>query len=277
MKLTAAGYTGGGYEIAGLAWHQGFNDRVNSTYTAEYEANMTNFIKDIRTQFGVPNLPVSIGNTGMDNAPTGAGSLVEAQANVADPVKHPEFAGTVTTVNTIPFDYGKLLGGTDEGYHWYWNAETYFNIGESMGKAMMALLPADSSTPFSAWALDPAQGLTAGVNDGLADDPDQDGIKNQLEFVLGGAPMTSSQSSLPVLTQSTGSWTFAYNHSVASRPPATTQIVEYGDNLSGWTQVAIPLSSATNVTITPQGQTDRVEVALPPLGAKGFVRLKVSQ
>ncbi len=270
-------YTGGGYEIAGFGWHQGWNDRSNGAYTAEYEANMANLILDLRTQFSVPNLPVVIGNTGMANAPTGPGSLIEAQGNVADPTKHPELAGNVTTVNTIPFDYGVLLGEVDEGYHWNWNAESYYNIGESMAKAMMALLPADSSTPYSAWALDPAQGLTAGINDDPTADPDFDGIENQLEFVLGGAPVTSSQTPLPALTKSTSSWVFSYNRSVASRPPGTTQIVEYGNNLTGWTQLTIPATTAGSVTITPLGQMDHVEVALPALGNSGFVRLKVTQ
>ena len=268
-------YTGGGYEIAGFAWHQGFNDRINSAYTAEYEANLTNLIQDIRTQFSVPNLPFVIGDTGMDNAPIGPGSLIEAQGNVADPTKHPEFAGTVITVKTKPFDYGQLLGASDEGYHWDWNAESYFNIGESMGKAMMTLLPTFSSTPFSAWTQDPAQGLTPGLNDGLLNDPDFDGISNLMEFVLLGNPLVSSQAALPALTESSGAWVFAYDRSVASRPPATTQIVEYGNDLTGWTPLTIPLSSAANVTITPQVQTDRVQVILPSLGAKAFARLKV--
>ena len=270
-------YTGGGYEITGFAWHQGWNDRSNGAYTAEYEANMANLILDLRTQFSVPNLPVVIGNTGMANAPTGPGSLIEAQGNVADPTKHPELAGNVTTVNTIPFDYGVLLGEVDEGYHWNWNAESYYNIGESMAKAMMALLPPDSSTPYGAWALDPAQGLTAGINDDPTDDPDFDGIENQLEFVLGGAPVSSSQTPLPTLTKSTGSWVFSYDRSVASRPPGTTQIVEYGNNLTGWTQLTIPANTSGSVTITPLGQMDHVEVALPALGTTGFVRLKVAQ
>ena len=270
-------YTGGGYEIAGFGWHQGFNDRINSTYTAEYEANMTDFIKDIRTQYSLPNLPFVIGDTGMDNGATGPGSLIEAQANVADPAKHPEFAGTVITVKTKPFDYGQLLGASDEGYHWDWNAESYFNIGESMAKAMMTLLPTYSSTPFSAWTLDPAQGLTAGLNDGLLDDPDFDGVSNLMEFVLRDNPRVSSQAALPALTESSGSWVFTYDRSVASRPPANTQIVEYGNDLTGWTQLTIPLNSATNVTISPQGQTDRVQVILPALGDKAFARLKVVQ
>ena len=273
------GYTGGGYEITGFGWHQGFNDRINTTYTAEYEANMTNLIKDLRTQFSVPNLPVVIGETGMANAPTGPGSLVEAQRNVADPAKHPEFAGTVITVKTTQFDYGTLLGTSTEGFHWNWSGESYFNIGESMGLAMMSLLPPTVIlTPFESWAANPAQGLTAGVNDGPMDDPDHDGILNLMEFALGGAPMTASQSQLPTQTHPVGgAWTFAYDRSVASRPPATTQIVEYGDDLSGWTPVTIPLNSATNVAITYQGATDHVVVTLAPLGTKGFVRLKVSQ
>jgi hypothetical protein len=132
-------------------------------------------------------------------------------------------------------------------------------------------------SPYQAWAANPAQGLAAGVNDGPADDPDLDGIENQLEFVLGGAPTVSSQAPLPTLTKATGSWTFTYNRSVASRPPGTTQIVEYGDTLTGWTQLAIPAGSTTNVAITPQGDTDRVEVTLQALGATGFARLKVTQ
>jgi autotransporter-associated beta strand protein len=132
-------------------------------------------------------------------------------------------------------------------------------------------------TSFETWAADPAQGLTTGVNDGPLDDPDFDGFSNLLEFVLGGEPMVSSQAIRPNLTQTGGVWVFSYQRSVASRPPGTTQIVEYGDNLSGWTQVIIPLESEANTTIIPQGQTDRVELMLPTQGTKCYARLKVTQ
>ncbi len=140
-------YSGGGYEIAGFGWHQGWNDRVTPGYVAEYEANLTNLIKDLRAEFSAPNMRVSIGNTGMANAPSGPGSLIEAQGNVSDPAKHPEFTGTVATVDTRPFDFGELSGVNDQGFHWYFNGESYFNIGESMGQAMMALLPPINSLP----------------------------------------------------------------------------------------------------------------------------------
>ena len=355
-------YTGGGYEIVGFGWHQGYNDRINAGYAAEYEANMAHFITDVRAALGVPNLPFSIGNTGMAVANSDAGALtvIAAQAAVANPALHPEFAGTVNTVETRPFDNGELLGGSSEGFHWYWSAESYFNIGESMGKAMMALLPTSSSakdiltfvfpgqpattisgtnisvtvpygtsvmalaptftlsalataspvsgttrnfttsqtytitaqdlstqvytvtvtvapSPFSTWASNPAQGLTAGVNDGPLDDPDRDGIVNLLEFTLGGAPMVSSRTILPMLTPNGTNWVFEYNRSDLSLPPATTQMVEYGSDLAGWTVVTIPTTTAGIVTITPGSPSDHVTVTIPVLGTKVFVRLKVTQ
>jgi hypothetical protein len=351
-----------GYEIVGFGWHQGWNDRGSAGAVAEYEANMANLIKDLRTEFGVPNLPFVIGTTSMSNVDSDSLGLqlVAAQKAVANPTLHPEFAGTVATIDTKAYDYGTDASPSSEGYHWNWNAESYFNIGEKMGQAMVGLLSSQSSakdiltftvpsqtasaisgstisvtvpagtdlaslvpaftlsplatatpvsgvardftspqtytvtgqnlstktytvtvsvssSPYADWASNPAQGLTSGVNDSPTDDPDHDGVTNLLEFALHGQPMVSSQSVLPALTKSAGSWVFAYDRNVASRPPATTQIVEYGDNLSGWTQVTIPLGSATNVTITPQGETDHVEVSLPLLGTKGFVRLRVTQ
>ena len=74
------------------------------------------------------------------------GNVLVAQLNVGNPALHPEFAGTVTTVDTRPFDYGELMGVNNQGYHWYFNGESYFNIGESMGQAMMRMLPA-ATTP----------------------------------------------------------------------------------------------------------------------------------
>ena len=59
--------------------------------------------------------------------------------------------------------------------------------------------------------------------------------------------------------------------------PATTQIVEYGSSLTGWTAVNIPVTTAGLVTITPGSPSDHVKVTLPAGGNQQFVRLKVSQ
>jgi hypothetical protein len=131
-------------------------------------------------------------------------------------------------------------------------------------------------SPFDAWALDPAQALTAGVNNGPLDDPDGDGICNLLEFTLGGAPKTPSQNVLPKLTRSGNLWVFEYDRSDLSLP-ATKQVVEYGGDLAGWIPVTIPASTAGPVTITPGSPSDHVTVTLPGQGAKTYFRLKVTQ
>jgi hypothetical protein len=43
---------------AGFVWLQGENDALDQTNANSYEKNLTNLIKDIRTKFGVPDLPV---------------------------------------------------------------------------------------------------------------------------------------------------------------------------------------------------------------------------
>jgi hypothetical protein len=130
---------------------------------------------------------------------------------------------------------------------------------------------------YASWATDPAQGLTAGVNDGPLDDPDHDGVANLIEFTLGGAPMVSSQSVMPKLALLGGNWVFEYDRNDASIAPATIQVVEYGSDLAGWTPVTIPTTSGGVVTITDGGSSDHVRVTLPSSGSQTFVRLKVSQ
>jgi len=155
--------------------------------------------------------------------------------------------------------------------------QTYTVTAQNGSTQVYTVTVTPGPSPFSLWAADPAQGLSAGVNDGLLDDPDHDGISNLMEFALGGAPMVSSQTILPVITHTGGTWFYEYDRSDLSQPPATTQEVEYGNNLSGWAAITIPADSAGAVTITPGTPSDHIKVTIPALGANGFVRLKVSQ
>jgi hypothetical protein len=132
------------------------------------------------------------------------------------------------------------------------------------------------TAPFDIWAEDPAQGLTAGVNNGALDDPNRDGVCNLLAFVLGGAPMNSAVSVLPTLTQSGGNWIFEYDRSDVSLL-GTTQVVEYGSEFGTWTPISIPATSSGSVTIIPGSPSDHVRVVVPASGAKMFMRLKVTQ
>ena len=51
--------------------------------------------------------------------------IAEAQLNVADPKRHPEFAGTVKTIDTRPFWRGPEVSPKNQDYHYNHNAETY--------------------------------------------------------------------------------------------------------------------------------------------------------
>ena len=130
-------YQGQGYEIAGLVWWQAHKDS-GSTKEA-YEKNLVNLINDVRKEFKVPNLPVAVATGGFHGYRLFSGKwkgVWEAQMAVADPKQHPEYAGTVSTVDTRDF-WRKISvspGGAD--YHYNLNAETYMLTGEALGRAM---------------------------------------------------------------------------------------------------------------------------------------------
>ena len=135
-------YKGQGYETVGFGWHQGWNDRIDAKRTAEYEANLVNLIKDVRAEFKTPKLPFVVATTGMARAVTEptAMKLIAAQTAVSDSNRYPGFAGNVATVDTRPFDYGENSPAPAGPYHWNSNGESYFHIGEEMGRAMMKLI-----------------------------------------------------------------------------------------------------------------------------------------
>lgn len=128
---------GRSYVLAGFGWHQGWNDRINDKHNAEYESNMAHFIRDMRKDLGVQKLPFVIAETGMtgpEEKHPRALSLMKAQAAVAE---FPEFRGNVAFVSTRDFWRTQEQSPTSQGYHWNSNAETYYLIGEAMGKAML--------------------------------------------------------------------------------------------------------------------------------------------
>ena len=130
----------GRYELVGFGWHQGWNDRIDDKHNAAYESNLAHFIRDIRRELGVEKLPFVIAETGMsglEEKHPRALSLMKAQAAVAE---HPDFQGNVAFVTTRALWRPQELSPSGQGYHWNTNAETYYLIGDAMGKAMLGLL-----------------------------------------------------------------------------------------------------------------------------------------
>lgn len=63
------GYEGQGYELAGMAWFQGWNDycvwRDAPEILEQYPGNLAAMIRDLRAELGAPDLPVVIGELGI--------------------------------------------------------------------------------------------------------------------------------------------------------------------------------------------------------------------
>jgi hypothetical protein len=139
-------YDGRGFEIAGFAWHQGWNDRINPKFTAEYAVNMTNFIRDMRKALGVRGLPFVIATTGMDGRDIYT-DLEHKQLSIPDKNVWPEFTGNVSVVDTrkpyegLTFWEEEEWSPAAQGFHWNRNAKTYVNIGLAMADAMSIMTP----------------------------------------------------------------------------------------------------------------------------------------
>ena len=139
-------YKGQGMEIAGLCWHQGWNDQYGGL-DLQYETNLAAFIKDIRSVehgLGVPNLPVVIASSGMISNES---PVVQGQLALGDTTKYPQFEGNLAVIDTDkPYGPGKMgfkfdnQGPTDKvGYHWNNHARSYTNIGIAMAAEMAKL------------------------------------------------------------------------------------------------------------------------------------------
>ena len=138
---------GRGYELAGLVWYQGWNDGVDpKNAVPEYEQNLVNLIHNVRGDLQSPKLPVIIGElTGPWVQASGSwDALRKAQAAVA---RRPEFAGNVIFVPTHDFvRKPEDSPNPTHGHHEFGNAETYFLVGDALGKGMMQLLSGKTTT-----------------------------------------------------------------------------------------------------------------------------------
>ncbi len=136
LKKDFPAYDGSPVELAGFVWYQGWNDGVNpKTAVPEYEQNLAHLIRDVRKEFKAPKLPVVIGElTGpWVDAPKEWTALRQAQANVA---RMPEFKDTVVFVPTREFvRKPEDSPNPSHGHHEFGNAETYFLVGDALGKA----------------------------------------------------------------------------------------------------------------------------------------------
>jgi len=126
------------YEVAGFFFWQGEKDGGNPAHAGRYEQNLVRFIKQLRTDFKSPDAKFVLATLGesVKGSEGNGGKILNAQLAVdGKSGKYPEFKGNVATVYANPLS----LGGSGNS-HYGGNAETYMNVGEAMGQAMVELL-----------------------------------------------------------------------------------------------------------------------------------------
>ena len=126
------------YEIGGFFFWQGAKDSGNLMNAVKYEKNLVCLINDLRKDFNAPKAPFVCATMGhaKKEGKGNATRITKAQLAVDGKTgKYPEFKGNVATFYSHPVSKGGSANG-----HYGGNPETYMNVGEGMGKAMVELL-----------------------------------------------------------------------------------------------------------------------------------------
>lgn len=144
-----------GYEIAGFVWFQGFNDQFDPEFRANYKDNMIHFIKDVRKEYEVPNMPFVIGvlGTGVTAEKVAANEVSVGQREAA---KVTEFKGNVAAVESYteyshfsnevfqkgwPKHYHEWSTvGSDRPYHYLGSGAFFVRLGDSFANAIWDLM-----------------------------------------------------------------------------------------------------------------------------------------
>ena len=177
-------------------------------------------------------------------------------------------------------EYGSSASGADNGGM---GAEAFDDFFTGTGRLVInSVVP---PTPFETFAA--SFGLT-GANSGPADDFDNDGIDNLLEFVFGGDPTISEPDIAPCVVSADGdNLLVTFQRSDASESSVTVTI-ELSDDLTfstpenniviGADTNAGPIApSNSSFTVVNDGGFDTITVTIPNSGATNFARVIATQ
>jgi fibronectin-binding autotransporter adhesin len=213
-----------------------------------------------------------------DVNPAGSGSSGKIHAGALDITNASvafNLTGTLDDAAYVIADYTSLTGTAFATA----TAPTGYTINYSYnGSTQIALV---KNAGYDSWAT--AKGLT-GANNGPQQDPNNNGITNLMEYVLNGDPLNgeSPQAILPTQDSSGANLVFTF-HRLHESASDTTQVFQYGTDLTGWTDVAIAAGTYGSVTVAvtadfPATGIDEVVVTVPKgVNDKLFGRLYVTK
>jgi hypothetical protein len=174
------GYAAQGFEIAGYGWWQGHKDQ-SDPHSSRYEQNLVRFIKDLRqyyenrypanTKTDAPFVLATVAfDGGWNNTSTHFLNIANGQLAVSGETgNYPEFEGNVKTVEARGFWRDSSVSPSTAGYHYNNNAETYYLVGDALGRAMAELLTpysVDAGDDMITWSGE-SIGLDATVQEGI--------------------------------------------------------------------------------------------------------------
>lgn len=126
------------YELAGFVWQQGWNDMVDQQATAEYADNLVHLAGDFRAEFKSPALPFIVGELGNGGAAKPGSGMAAFRAQQREGAERIDRAVFVETqAFARPAEQSPNPG---HGHHWFGNAESYFLVGDALGKAAVKMM-----------------------------------------------------------------------------------------------------------------------------------------
>jgi autotransporter-associated beta strand protein/T5SS/PEP-CTERM-associated repeat protein len=248
-------------------------------------------------------------NTYTGNTLIGSGSTVVVSGTAAITVKPAANgvsskitgAGTVSIDGTLRIDFSEAAIANGNSWTLVDSSTRVFNVvtfkvnGAGLGDftpqgdgVTHVLADGNRTWTFSETTGVLSLGVTAGgfgtwiTGFGLAaadqdpnDDPDQDGIDNLMEYVLGGNPNSANTAIVPSGSKTGEDFILTFNRADVALAGGDVAIsVEYGDDLNGWTAVTVPASDSTvsgvAFAITDGSPNDTVTATIPTGGANHF-------
>ena len=233
----------------------------NTTLAGTYACDVDGATADRLTVTGSLDLTGSTLTVTTFATPTAASYVIASYTTT--------LTGTFATVNTLPTGYRLKYDAT----------------------AKQILLV---KSGYDAWAA--AMGLTAGVNDGKLQDPDNDGVSNLMEFALGGNPLSPTDNGVssaairtvagsPALTltiavRAGASFASGTNNTQEATIDGITYRIEGTADLATWADTITEIDPLTDgLPTVPTGyEYHSFRTAGPiPTTANDFIRLNVTE
>jgi len=126
-----------GYEIAGLVLNLGEQDSNPVLYGKHLQA----LIADLRSELKIEKLPIVIVGTGRGGYDeTEFPEIIEAQQNIASSPEHQGDVAYVETRGFWPAEDARQAFRYPSNERWFDNAESFYKMGNAIGKQMISLL-----------------------------------------------------------------------------------------------------------------------------------------